>query len=49
MESYYLWNKKLYNSEERLRQAFDGMRLDGVKVEMLKTMLPDTEWKELFT
>lgn len=49
MESYYLWNKNMYNTEERLRQAFDGMRLDGVKVEMLEAMLPDADWKEKFT
>ena len=49
MESYYLWNKKMYNSEERLRQAFDGMRLDSVKVEMLEAMLPEADWKEKFT
>ena len=49
LESYYLWNKRKYKSEERLRQAFDGVRLDSVKMEMLKTMLPDADWKELFT
>lgn len=49
MESYYLWNTKMYNTEERLRQAFDGMRLDRVKAEMLEAMLPEADWKEKFT
>lgn len=41
MESYYLWYNGLYNSEARLRQAFDGMRLGPVKREMVETMVPD--------
>lgn len=49
MESYYLWNGKLYHTEERLRQAVDGMRLGTVKWEMLKTMLPKAGEKELFS
>ena len=49
LESYYLWNKRKYKSEERLRQAFDGMRLDSVKAEMLEAMLPEADWKEKFT
>lgn len=41
MESYYLWYNGLYDSEARLRQAFDGMRLGPVKQEMIETMIPD--------
>lgn len=45
LESYYVWFDGLYDSEARLRQAFDGMRCDGVKREMIETMLPDEDWK----
>lgn len=46
MESYYFWNKKMYYSEARLRQAFDGMAFGKVKLEMIQTMLPELEIKD---
>ncbi|HIR75785.1 MAG TPA: hypothetical protein IAB97_02590 [Candidatus Choladousia intestinipullorum] len=49
MESYYLWNKLMYNGESRLRQAFDGMKFGPVKVEMINEMLPDAGFKEKLT
>lgn len=49
MESYYLWYNGLYDSESRLRQAFDGMRFGKNKLEMLRTMLPDAGPKTLLT
>lgn len=49
MESYYLWNSKLYNGEARLRQAFDGMRFGKTKIEMVREMLPEAGIKEKLT
>lgn len=49
MESYYLWNKLMYNGESRLRQAFDGMKLGEAKIEMINEMLPDAGIKEKLT
>lgn len=39
LESYYLWFDGLYNSEARLRQAFDGMRFGRTKLEMIQELL----------
>lgn len=49
MENYYMWNRDLYYSTARLRQAFDGMRLGSVKLEMIRTMLPDNGLKDQLT
>lgn len=49
MENYYLWNKELYYSTARLRQAFDGMRFGKTKIEMLQTMLPENGLKDQLT
>lgn len=49
MENYYLWNKDLYYSAARLRQAFDGMRFGKVKLEMIQTMLPENGLKDQLT
>lgn len=49
LESYYLWCPDLYQSEARLRQAFDGMRDGKAKREMVDTMLPELGWKERLT
>lgn len=49
MESYYLWYNGLYNSESRLRQAFDGMRFGRNKLEMLQTMIPEQGLKTKLT
>lgn len=49
MENYYVWNKDLYFSAARLRQAFDGMQFGKVKLEMIQTMLPEIGWKEQLT
>lgn len=49
MENYYLWNKNMYYSEARLRQAFDGMRLGSAKLEMIRTMIPEKGCKEKLT
>lgn len=46
LESYYFCSSKLFNSEARLRMAFDGMRNSEVKKEMLDTLLPDLSWKD---
>lgn len=46
MESYYLWYNGLYNSEARLRQAFDGMRMGEAKVEMVNDLLKEKGRKE---
>lgn len=46
MESYYLWYDGLYYSEARLRQAFDGMRMGEVKVEMVNDLLSEKGRKE---
>lgn len=39
LESYYFFGDKLYNSEARLRQAFDGMRFGKTKLEMVENLL----------
>lgn len=49
LESYYLWYNGLYNSEARLRQAFDGMRFGKTKLEMIDTMLADQGLKTKLT
>lgn len=49
LESYYLWYNGLYNSESRLRQAFDGMRLGANKIEMIQTMLEGSGIKNKLT
>ncbi len=49
LESYYLWYPDLYDSEARLRQAFDGMRYGKAKREMVDAMLPELGWKEQLT
>lgn len=49
LESYYLWYNGLYNSESRLRQAFDGMRLGPNKLAMVQTMLEGNGFKDKLT
>ncbi len=49
LESYYLWYNALYNSESRLRQAFDGMRLGRTKIGMVRTMLEGDTVKDKLT
>lgn len=49
MENYYLWNKELYYSTARLRQAFDGMRFGKNKIEMIQTMLSENGLKDQLT
>lgn len=43
MESYYLGYDKLYYSEERVHQAFDGMRLGKAKLEMISDFFSDQD------
>lgn len=46
LEGYYIYYEKFFSSKARLRMAFDGMRNDEIKAEMLNTFLPDLSWKD---
>lgn len=45
LESYFMYREDKYVREERLRQAFDGIRLGKVKLDMLKDFFSEDDLK----
>ena len=46
LETYLFREENKYRTQERLRQAIDGIRFGETKVELIEDFFPDYSWKE---